>query len=97
MTNLKRLGAAAVLLFALGLTAFADCPIPGQVEAPPCAMAAQTADDLTPPGQTDGPPAASASAEAVDLVSLSEIALNVLMLFYRFSPARTSPHEAYCQ
>jgi len=79
MTNLKRLGAAAVLLFALGLTAFADCPIPGQVEAPPCAMTAQTADDPIAPGIMNGPPVSE--APVVELPSLAEIALNVLMLF----------------
>ncbi len=84
MTNLKKLGAAVFLTCALGLSAFADCPLPapGQTEGPPCVSVAQPApNDPTPPGQTDGPPAASASVEVVDLVSITEFALNALMLF----------------
>ena len=86
MTNLRRLGAAVLLTCALGLTAFADCPIPGQIGTPPCTSAAQTAPDdamqnnLPAPGQIDTPPAASESA-SVDLVSVAELALKALMLF----------------
>ena len=78
MTYLKRIGAAVVLTFALGLHAF-GC-IPGQIETPPCLPAAQTApDDPTAPGQmeTPTPPA----IDSVDLISVAEIALNSLMLF----------------
>jgi len=82
MTNLKKLGAAVVLVLALTIVAYADCPAPGISNGPPCVSVAQPApDDLTPPGQTDGPPAASASAEVVDLVSVTEIVLDVLSLF----------------
>jgi hypothetical protein len=80
MTNLKRLVAAAALLLALGLTAFADCPpIPGQVEAPPCVAAAQTTDDPIEPGIMNGPPVSE--APSVELPSLAEIALDALLLF----------------
>jgi hypothetical protein len=77
MTNLKKLGAAIVLLLAFGLTAFADCPIPGQIETPPCTSAAQTApDDSTAPGIMQGPPVSE--APSVELPSLAEIALDIL-------------------
>jgi len=86
MTNLKRLGGAVLLTCALGLTAFGDCPVPGQIDTPPCTSAARPApddplqNDLTAPGQIGTPPAASESA-SVDLVSIAELALNALMLF----------------
>lgn len=86
MTNLKRLGAAVVLTFALTLAAYAGCPVPGIMEGPPCASATQTApadsipDGATAPGIMGGPPAVS-EAPSVELASLTEIALSVLMLF----------------
>ena len=81
MTNLKKLGAAVLLTFALTLVAYADCPVPGIMQGPPCVSAAQPApDDSTAPGQTDGPPAASESAP-IELPSIAEIALNMLTLF----------------
>lgn len=80
MTNLKKLGAAVVLLFVLGLTAFADCPVPGTIQAPPCTSAAQSIpDDSTAPGIMNGPPVSE--APSVELASIAEIALNALMLF----------------
>ena len=80
MLNLKKLGAAVLLTCVLGLTAWADCPNPGIIGSPPCVSAAQTApDDSTAPGQIEGPPAPD--APSVELPSLTEIALNVLMLF----------------
>ena len=81
MTSLRKLGAAVLLMCVLGLTALADCPLPGQTEGPPCTSAAQPApDDPIAPGQTDGPPAASESAP-IELPSMAEIALNILTLF----------------
>ena len=88
MTNLKRLGAAVFLTCALGLSAFADCPLPapGQTEGPPapCSAAQITPDESTPdnstaPGIMNGP--SRSEAPSVELPSLAEIALNVLMLF----------------
>ena len=84
MTNLKRLGGAVLLTCALGLTAFGDCPVPGQIDTPPCTSAQPATDeplnDLTTPGQMGAPPVASESA-SVDLVLVAELALNALMLF----------------
>jgi len=80
MTNLKRLGAAVFLTCALGLSAFADCPLPGQTEGPPCTSAAQPTADSTVPEQTETSAVVVESASA-DLPSFAEIALNALMLF----------------
>ena len=79
MTNLKRLGAAVFLTCALGLSAFADCPLPGQTEGPPCTSAAQPTADSTVPEQTET--SAVAESTSVDLPSFAEIALNALTLF----------------
>jgi hypothetical protein len=84
MTNLRRLGAAVLLTFALTLVAYADCPAPGIMQGPPCISAAQSLPpdsiraDSTAPGIMEGPPVSEAS---VELPSLAEVALNVLMLF----------------
>jgi len=80
MLSLKRLIAAVLLTCVLGFTAFADCPVPGQIDTPPCIPAAQPADDSTAPGQMDTPTAVSVPVE-VDPVSVAEIALNILTLF----------------
>jgi hypothetical protein len=87
MLNLKRLGASLFLTCALGLTAFADCPVPGAIGTPeqidpPCtsAQAVNDSNESTAPGIIDGPPAASVSAE-VDSLSFAEFALNMLTLF----------------
>ena len=80
MRNLKRLGVAVALLLALGLTAFADCPVPGVMDGPPCAAAQSLPDDSTAPEQIEGPPAAPESA-SVELPSIAEIALNILTMF----------------
>jgi hypothetical protein len=82
MTNLKYLGAAAVLICALGLSTFADCPAPGLMGGPPCIPDGQAANyDQTASSQSDAPTAAASSAEVVNPVSMTELALNVLTLF----------------
>ena len=82
MKNLKRLGAAIALTFALGLSAFAgdvDTPpcAPGDILTPPCAAARLSADDSAAPGETDTPPASN----TVDIVSVVDAAMNLLSLF----------------
>ena len=79
MRNLKRLGAAVVLTFALGLTAFADCapPAPGEVPTIPCAAAQLTPDDSASPGETSAPPASN----EVDILSVADMALDLLLIF----------------
>lgn len=84
MTNLKRLSAAVVLTLALSLAAYADCSAPGIINGPPCASAQSAPDDSIPDdsdafGIINGPP--RSEAPSVELPSLTEIALNVLMLF----------------
>ena len=82
MTNLRRLGTAALLICVLGLTAWAECPNPGLMGTPPCLEGAQlAADNQATPTQTGAPAVNSPSPEAVDSVSLTELALNVLTLF----------------
>jgi hypothetical protein len=79
MTNLRRLGATVVLLFAFTLTAFADCPAPGAMDTPPCTAAQALPNDPTAPGQTETPPVAE--TQSVELPSLAEVALDILTLF----------------
>jgi hypothetical protein len=79
MTKLRRLGATLLLLSALALTAFADCPDPGQIDRPPCTGQA-VPEDATAPGQMDAPPTVS-EVPLVELPSLVEIAFNVLTLY----------------
>jgi hypothetical protein len=85
MKNLKRLSAAVVLTFVLGLSAFAGevntppCapPDPGQISTPPCAAAPMSPDDSAAPGQTDTPP----TSDAVDIVAVVDAAMDLLLLF----------------
>ena len=80
MTNVKKLGAAFVLVCTVGLTVFADCPLPGQMDTPPCIPAQAVLNDSIAPGQM-GTPSAVSEIALVELPSLAEIALNVLTLF----------------
>jgi hypothetical protein len=65
MKNLKRVTAAVVLTFVLGLSAFAGesstppCapPEPGQVQTPPCSGGQMATDYSALPGETSSPPA----------------------------------------
>jgi len=75
MSNLRRLGGAAVLIFTLGASGLAGdnqpptCA-PGEVNTPPCASL-MASPDLTTLGETQTPPA----AESFDFLSLAETAL----------------------
>ena len=81
MKYLKRLVASVVLLLAFGLTAFAECPAPGQMDTPsPCTVAQPVPDDSIAPGQMDTTATVS-EATLVELPSLVEIALNILTLY----------------
>jgi len=74
MKNLRRLGAAVVLTFVLGLSTFAGevetppCapPVPGEVETPPCAS--------VPRSETTIPSASNPGTE----FSATEAAINIL-------------------
>src|SRR5436190_1899181 len=69
MKTLKRLGAAIALTFALAFAAFADCPIPGETQGPPCFDA-----QITP-----GDPVDSAEpSESSSVIEISVTTLDVL-------------------
>jgi hypothetical protein len=82
MNNLKRLSAAVVLTFVLGVSVFAGqistppCapPEPGQISTPPCAWAQPVPDDSATPGQISTPPASN----TVDMCLVAEAAMKVL-------------------
>ncbi len=79
MKNLKRLGVAVALTFALGLSTFAGqiesppCapPVPGQIESPPCS-GGQVAPDPAAPVQIEAPSASFASDASEFAISLIE-------------------------
>ena len=68
MKTLKRLSAALALMSVFAFAAFADCPRPGEVDAPPCS-AAQT---------TPGDPVASAEPSALSTANVIEISVTTL-------------------
>lgn len=82
MNSLKKLSAAVVLTFVLGVSVFAGqistppCapPEPGQISTPPCADAQPAPDDPATPGQISTPPASN----TVDMYLVTEAAMNVL-------------------
>lgn len=82
MKAVKRLSAGIALMFVFGVTGLAGetsappCPDPGETSAPPCS-AAQPTDVSTDPGETSTPP----SSASVDLVTIGEIALDMLTFF----------------
>src|SRR6266403_1315945 len=81
MKNLRRLGAAVVLTFVLGLSAFAGevetppcaSPVPGEVETPPCARQ-MALDDSVIRGETAIPPTSNTGAE----FSTTQAAIDIL-------------------
>ena len=75
--NLRKLIGAFALVVVVNLTALADCPLPGQMEGPPCVPVVQLAPDDSPAPA----PGAVAESPSVALPSLVEIALNVLALY----------------
>ena len=84
MKDLRKLGAAVVLTFALALSAFAGqiptppcaAPAPGQIETPPCSAAPG---EMDTPGVTSTAPGGMTVAN--DDTSLTEIATDVLLNF----------------
>jgi hypothetical protein len=85
MKNLKRLGAALVLTFVLGLSAFAGevetppCapPDPGILDTPPCAAVPLSPGNSTAPGQLETPPASNTA----DILAVVDAAMNLLLFF----------------
>jgi hypothetical protein len=79
MKNLKRLGAALVLTFALALSAFAgDIPTPPDPEPTPAASASGQTGDTNPGAVSTSPSANSVSAFTEVTVDLLE---SVLLLW----------------
>ena len=84
MKNLKRLSAAVVLTFVLGLSAFAGeistppCapPEPGQIPTVPCSGQTMS-DDSTAPGEVNTPPASN----TVEIIAVVDAAMNLLLFF----------------
>ncbi len=84
MKNLRKLGAAFVLMLILGLSTFAGdmptppCapPIPGDMPTPPC-VTQPSADDPAALGDVSTPPASS----TIDLSTVAEAAMNLLLLY----------------
>jgi hypothetical protein len=79
MENLKRLGAAIALTFALGLSVFAADPPtgscdPGETHGPPCITAQMPPDDSVAPVETNASPASNAG----DAPSVTEVAIDLL-------------------
>ena len=86
MKNLKRLVAAVLLTFVLGLSAFAGemnsppCapPEPGETHTPPCSGGQTASDNSTLPGETSSPPA----PDSAYLVTEAAITLFESLLLY---------------
>ena len=88
MKNMRRLGAAVVLTFVLGLSVLAGeverppCapPVPGEVETPPCATQ-MALDDSVTRGETTIPPGANRGTEFSATEAAIDILQSVLSLF----------------
>jgi len=76
MNTLKKLVAAIALTFALAFAAFADCPIPGETQTPPCFDAQIT------PGEASAEPSESSTSSAIEIsVATLDVLLNALSIF----------------
>ena len=82
MKNLNRLGAAIVLTFALGLSAYAQTPLcappaPGQLETPPCSGGQTPSDNSETPGIATPPASDQEYLAAEAVISLFESLLPI--------------------
>ena len=78
MKTLKRLGAAFALTFVFAFAAFADCPRPGEVDAPPCSSAQMTPDDPVASAE----PSASSNSSVIEIsVTTLDVLLSALSIF----------------
>ena len=75
MKTLKRLGAVLVVMFALALAAFANCPRPGEMDTPPCLSAQMTPDDPVASAE----PSALSTSSTPGVVEISVTTLDVLL------------------
>jgi hypothetical protein len=83
MNHLRSLGSVVVLVLAFVISATAGetsvlaCPVPGQIDTPPCSSAPASSGDENLVGQTETPPV----SDSVDVYALAEMALQRLLLF----------------
>jgi len=78
MKILKRLGAAIALTFVFAFAALADCPRPGEMDAPPCSAAQITPDDPVAPTE----PSASSTSSVIEIsVATLDVLLSALSIF----------------
>ena len=75
MKTLKRLGSAIALTFVLACAAFADCPVPGEMNSPPCSGAQITPDDPVASAE----PSESSISSAPNVIEISVTTLDVLL------------------
>ena len=75
MKTLKRLGAAIALTFVFAFAAFAECPLPGEMSAPPCTSAQITPDEPVASAE----PSESSTSSASNLIEISVTTLDVLL------------------
>jgi hypothetical protein len=75
MKTLKRLCSAIALTFVLSFAAFADCPVPGDVNTPPCTAAQINPDD--PVVSADA--SVSFTSSSADASEISEATIDLLL------------------
>jgi len=75
MKTLQRLGAAIALMFVFAFAAFADCPLPGEVNAPPCSSAQITPDDPVAAAE----PSESFTSSTPNVIEISVTTLDVIL------------------
>ncbi len=75
MKTLKRLGTAIALTLVFAFAAFAECPLPGEMSAPPCTAAQVTPDDPVASAE----PSESSTSSAPNVIAISVTALDVLL------------------
>jgi hypothetical protein len=75
MKTLKRLGAAIALTLVFAFAALAECPLPGEMSAPPCTSAQITPDEPVASAE----PSESSTSSASNLIEISVTTLDVLL------------------
>ena len=80
MKTLKRLGAAVALTFVFAFAAFADCPRPGEMDAPPCSAAQITPDDPVASAEPSEPSTFNSASVEISLTTF-DVLLSALSIF----------------
>jgi len=80
MKALKGIGAAIALTFVFASSALADCPVPGEVNTPPCSGAQITPDD--PVASAEPSELATSNSAGVEIsVTTLDVLLTALSIF----------------